>query len=113
MPDARMLPSSQKCLAVRSARRTAPETANTATMLIRLLRPSTWAMRHWPAAGLPWSSCASPFVMLFWQTLYSRRWRVRPLRPDPDAFPVEVRPDLQPPSHASGRRSLMRLVNQS
>jgi len=37
-----------------------------------------------------------------------------PMRPDPDAFPVEVcPPDLQPPFHALGRESLMGLVKQS
>ena len=66
------------------------------------------------AAGPSLIFCVSTFVALSLQTLHSPEMAGQaPLRPEPDAFPVEVcRPDLQPPLHALGRESLMGLVNK-
>ena len=52
--------------------------------------------------------------VFFARIAFPEKWRVRrALRPNPDAFPVEVCPDLLRPCHGLGREGLIGLVNQS
>lgn len=101
----------QKCLAARSPSRTVPETADTATILIRfcVATDSIDAAEdgnEFAFDFLRFGLCGFVFVDIAFP-----RWRA--MRPDPDASLSGFVPDLQPPLHARGRESLRGLVNQS